>query len=88
MQNDERRQVMNNFADYYASKNPDVAEELGQALARSARREKAAGGGVLGMALFIGTNGVLEMRAGNLNAYIEGEAPGRSYTESLTPLGG
>lgn len=87
MQDNERRQVMKNFADYYASRNADVAEELGEALVRSARREKVGGGGLMGIVLRISYDtGLLEMRAGNLEAYIDGEEPGRSYTETVVAL--
>lgn len=62
--------------------NPDAAEELGGLLSRAARSVKVGHIHGLGVATRISlVTGRLEMRAGVLDRYIAGEAPGNGYME-------
>jgi len=77
------RQAMRGLADYIAFHNPDVAEEFGHEIVRSARTAKVSGLG-FGIALrFHSATGALEMRGGDLKGYIAGNAPGDGYEEVI-----
>jgi hypothetical protein len=80
-------EMMGRIARELARRNPDAAEMFGDALSHSAREEKADhihGLGVAtGISLFTGR---LEMRAGELDRYIDGKPAGDGYEEVVIPL--